>query len=135
MHGPEKVVADPIGRFFRSDNLKIKHTVDIHAYVVSGDAGLFGHIQHLLLERTLVCNDIQKGNEQMEPRIQHCAELSETLHHIGLLVGHDFGSLQQNDDQQYGQQHQNDNGSGNKCGHVTSLYSDIRGKFLKSMKS
>ena len=91
MHRPEKVVADSVGRFFRGYDLKIQYTVNIHAHVVPGNTGLLGYVEHLLLERTLISDNIQKGNQQMKTGIEHCAELAEALHYIGLLVGDNLG--------------------------------------------
>ena len=49
LHGTEHVITDAVGRFLGVHHLKVKHAVDVHAHVVAGDAGLLGHVQHLLL--------------------------------------------------------------------------------------
>lgn len=68
------------------DDLDIEDAVDEDADIVLGDGGLVGDRDGLLLERVDVGDLVNKGDEQVDTRLQGLGVLAEPFNNKGLLL-------------------------------------------------
>jgi len=85
--GGPPVVLDAVAGTLRIDHPEIDETVHGDLHVVAGDAGLARHVDHLLAHLMAVGDAIEEWDQDVEPRLQDLAELTETLDHKGARMG------------------------------------------------
>ena len=80
--------------------MEIDNGVDLHGYVILGDHGLRGIIQHLLLQADLPGNAVHKGDLEVHAHTPHALEHAQTLNDIGAGLLHhlDVGDNEQEND-------------------------------------
>ena len=93
--GGPPVVLDAVAGALRIDHPEIDETVHGDLHVVAGDAGLARHVDHLLAHLMAVGDAIEEWDQDVEPRLQDLAELTETLDHKGVPHGDDARGLPQ----------------------------------------
>jgi hypothetical protein len=101
LNNGEAVIGDAVRRFGGIEYLQIQHTIDANLNVVLGNADLFGNIDRLFFEVVFVGHTFDEWNQDMEPGLNGATVTAEIFDHERSLLGHDFGSLHQNNDREY----------------------------------
>ena len=78
-------------------HLKVQNAIDLQLGVVPRNTNLAGHIQRNFFQAVLLDHVVYKGHHKVQAGGQTGVEFAQPFDHPGLLLGHDFDGL---DDEQ-----------------------------------